>query len=94
MRLDLNSSQHDCTDRNSCDCNFEVDGGFAAQEAEGGGDAKDRLINAVGFRQGGVPGDDAAEAPCCHALPDCRSQDQFFEELLRLPPPVGRSRCP
>lgn len=62
------------------------------QKREGGGNAKDRLINAVGCRQGVVV-EAAAEDPRCKALPDCRSQDQFFEELLRLPPPVGRCRC-
>jgi hypothetical protein len=62
------------------------------QKREGGGNAKDRLINAVGSRQGVVI-EAAAEDPRCNAVPDCRSQDQFFEELLRLPPPVGRCRC-
>ena len=66
---------------------------LAAQEAEGGGEGKDRLINAIGSRQGGPQSEDAAEAPGSNAQPECHSQDQFFEELLRLPPPVGRSRC-
>jgi len=66
---------------------------LAVQKGEGGGDAKGRLINAVGPKHGGT-GEEAAEAPCLSAVPDCHSQDQFFEELLRLPPPVGRCRCP